>query len=147
MIWFGHTYHLLLTLHRPTIQHTPYELPTFWASLQYHKCLPHWYNHRGDHIDQYLWVPVYLYSFCSSLTCGTTYKPHRWNIYLWNRFIYIHPFTNDDFDAKDTYVDAFSISFSLHSFVDLLYRDIISQYHNILTNQFHISNWYRNNSS
>ena len=47
--------------------------------------------------------------------------------------------------SKDTSVDAFSASFSLHYSVDLLHCDIMSHSHIILAGRCHINNCYCNN--
>ena len=56
-------------------------------------------------------------------------------------------FSNDKCAAKDTSVDSFSTSFSIHNYVALLYHKIKLYYHIILDQQFHITNFYFNNSA
>ena len=54
-------------------------------------------------------------------------------------------FTIYECAAKDTSVDAFSASLSLHNYVDFLYHDSISHSHIILAGRCHITNLYWNN--
>ena len=114
------------------------------------------YHYRDDHSYLYFWVPGSLYAYFSSLPCRSTYKPHRWENYHWNRFICTHiiflnrttgwwsalSFTISGCDSKDTSVNASSKSFSLHNYLYLLYYNMILHYHVILAGQYHIINWY-----
>ena len=54
------------------------------------QCLLHRYNHNYYHCYWYIWVPRSLNVARFSLLWGATYKPHRRDIYHWNRFICIH---------------------------------------------------------
>ena len=65
-----------------------HQLSGIYSNISQH--LLHWYTHNGDHSYQSFWVTGYLYIACSSLLYGTAYKPNRWDIYHWNRFICIH---------------------------------------------------------
>ena len=56
-------------------------------------------------------------------------------------------FTNDEFDFNNTYVDAFSTSFSLQNSVALLYHNSIPNSHISLAVQCHTKNWYSKNSA
>ena len=81
---------LLLNLPRLTHNHILNESQLSWNSSQWPKNILHRYTHRGNHSYLYLWVPGYLYVECYSMICGTTYKPHGWDIYHWNSSIWIH---------------------------------------------------------
>ena len=56
-------------------------------------------------------------------------------------------FINSDCAAKETSVDVFSTSFSLHNSVALLYCNSMSHSHIIFAVRCYITNWYCNNSS
>ena len=125
---------------------------SFWQRLL------HQYTHGRYHCYQYIWIPCSLNFYCYSLVLGSTYKPHRWEINHWNRFIWIHVlfckynqwlvvrslFTISECAAKEIYVDELSTSLFLHDSVALFYRDSISHSQIILAGQFHITNLYCN---
>ena len=54
-------------------------------------------------------------------------------------------FNNSESASMEKSVYAFSITFSLHCYVDLFYRNNILHCYIILSDRFHIKNWYCNN--
>ena len=114
-----------------------------------------WYTHRGDRRHQYLWVSCSLYDAFFYLPFGEPIKltggRFTTGTGLYSSVIsFVNRttgrrsapyFTISKCDAKGTYVDAFSVSFSLHDSVEFLYRGIISHSHIILSGCCHITDW------